>query len=423
MSPPHDNADLEVSTLSVDTATARRLDEANLPWLDVEGDEYIKDAHAVLRVLRLSGKLARSQRGIEILSYDGLSEMLLDNRLQTPTTDFFTKKGAGPVAREFYSEGMLIHMEPRRHLQHRRVFVSAFTRTKVSQQLDEMEQIANGLVDDFISRGRCEVITDYSDHIAIRVNCRALGIPLKDIPKFAAASVQLHWLLAHDIRPGAEELDNALMVMRDYVSELIALRREEPGEDFVSAVIAAQKEEGKLTDLELTWGFANLIFAGHDTTRYQLAAIFYELLQAGVWEEIAADTERLSLLAVNEGMRLHPIVQYRTRVNTEEVEVHGVVLPVGTPIAFNWLAAMRDPDAFDAPDTFRLHRDIPKRRDFGAGKHRCIGAGLAESEMTVAVSVLTRRLANPSLLAPIEDRPFNTGIGGPQEVSIAFTPR
>ena len=56
-----------------------------------------------------------------------------------------------------------------------------------------------------------------------------------------------------------------------------------------------------------------------------------------------------------------------------------------------WIAANRDPRAFDAADQLRLHRETDQGLVWGRGIHVCLGAPLARLEMRVALEELLAR--------------------------------
>jgi cytochrome P450 len=404
------------------TVVGAYTDLSELPWIDLESDRYIHDAHALIRETRAKSPVARSQRGLEFFRHEALKKISLDRTFETPTTNYFVNKGAGPWAIEMFNQGMIVHMEAARHLEHRRVMVRAFTKAKIGSQTEAMQEIATRLVDKFVASGEAEIIDDFTHLFSISVLCSTLGVPPEDVEEIAGSTAKMHWLLAHDMRPGNHELEPALEHLYGYIGRMFKDRRTQPGDDFLSVLLEGQAESG-LTDDEIIWEFVNLLFAGHDTTRYQLASMVRTLLLADVWETIADDPDALILPAIAESMRLNPIVQYRTRVTTVDSEVDGVSMPPGTNLAMNWIAAMRDPDEFERPDEFILDRPLGRRFDFGAGVHKCIGEGLAMAEISTAIRTLVARIREPRLVGPIILRPYNAGIGGPNALPIAFTPR
>lgn len=69
-------------------------------------------------------------------------------------------------------------------------------------------------------------------------------------------------------------------------------------------------------------------------------------------------------------------------------------LAAGERLSINWIAANRDPRAFDAPDDFRIDRDPALNLLYGAGIHVCPGAPLARLELRVLMEELLARAAD-----------------------------
>ena len=66
-------------------------------------------------------------------------------------------------------------------------------------------------------------------------------------------------------------------------------------------------------------------------------------------------------------------------------------LAAGERLSINWIAANRDPRAFDAPDDFRIDRDPALNLLYGAGVHVCPGAPLARLELRVLIEEVLAR--------------------------------
>lgn len=80
------------------------------------------------------------------------------------------------------------------------------------------------------------------------------------------------------------------------------------------------------------------------------------------------------------------------------VELHGRTIQPGESVRLLLGAANRDPEAFDDPDRFDIHRSENRHLGFGKGLHFCIGAALARVEGQVVVPAVLRRFPNLSLV-------------------------
>ena len=110
------------------------------------------------------------------------------------------------------------------------------------------------------------------------------------------------------------------------------------------------------------------------------------------WSPIPA----LPTNAVEETLRFESSQISWRRVTTRATSIGGIEVPADTRILLNFAAANRQPDVFEAPDRFDIHRERANRHiSFGKGIHFCLGAGLAKLEARIVLEQLATRL--PSL--------------------------
>jgi cytochrome P450 len=113
--------------------------------------------------------------------------------------------------------------------------------------------------------------------------------------------------------------------------------------------------------------------------------------------------------AVRELQRLGPIQFAQPRFPCEDIELGGVMIPKGSPVAPLLLAANTDPRRFDDPNTLRIDRlavGSEGHLGFGKGIHRCLGQHLAYQEAEVSLQRLFARFPDLSLAVPREEVPW-----------------
>ena len=94
--------------------------------------------------------------------------------------------------------------------------------------------------------------------------------------------------------------------------------------------------------------------------------------------------------------------QIGNRMTTKQVDIGGVTIPAGTNITLFIGSANRDPDVFDQPDEFRVHRDPNPHLAFGAGIHTCAGLNVARLEAQVAIEKFMTSYPNFELIGAPE---------------------
>lgn len=337
--------------------------------------------------------VARSEYGIELLSYPAVRQAFRDKRMQPRDAAYFEALGASELILEFIREGNLNFMAADKHDRIRPILVKAFTTSRVDTFRPEMRRVANALIDRFIDQGRADLVSQFCHEYPISVIAQFVGLPEQDVPEIAAATMHLRMLGQKPFAPGMPVLEKALAYLHDHIAELVQQRRAaSPQDDFLGALIALLEGGEDITDKELIWGVSFMMLGGHDTTRYTLSGCLISILEVGMWEELAADPAPI-LDVISDSMRLHPGTPRQMRVVHEPLEVAGHALVPGDIVSLNMSAAGRDPDVFDEPGTLRCPRsgrayDI----GFGFGRYSCIGQTLARAEMAEAIGVLTSRL-------------------------------
>jgi len=79
-------------------------------------------------------------------------------------------------------------------------------------------------------------------------------------------------------------------------------------------------------------------------------------------------------------------------------ELHGQTLEPGTAVRLLLGSANRDPEAFDDPDRFDIHRVDGRHLAFGKGIHFCIGAALGRLEGEVVIPAVLQQFPHLSLV-------------------------
>ena len=139
----------------------------------------------------------------------------------------------------------------------------------------------------------------------------------------------------------------------------------------------------------------------------------------GQWQLLAENPD-MAPCFVDELLRHTPIALSSVRTTREDVELAGLIFPTGTHVVVNLAAANRDPQVYDEPERFDVHRiGPPAMMTFGGGLHYCLGAHLARVELAEALRVLSRKLHNPRCEGRAPWKPM-TGITGPASLPLTF---
>lgn len=287
----------------------------------------------------------------------------------------------------------IIFMDPPDHRHMRSLVNKAFTPRAVQSQHQTIVEVVDkylGAVDP----DRFDVVQDFSGPFPVEVITRMAGVPEEYRQQVR------HWIDTSLHRePGQIEVSEAGMQANIetamYYFGLVQQRRENPQDDMISRLIAAEipGEDGqtrKLDDIEIC-GFATLLGGAGAETVTKLVGIAAVLFARNPeqWEKLQQDRSKLPG-AVEELLRYEGPVQYNVRYTLKEAHVSGGVIPPFKPVFLCGAAANRDPEAFTDADTFDIDRDQTEAQHLGLGYgiHSCLGAALARMESRIALEKL-----------------------------------
>jgi cytochrome P450 len=319
----------------------------------------------------------------------------------------------------------LVNTEPPAHTRIRKLAQKPITPRKVSPREEMVRDAANRLVDAFVDDGRVDLVSAYAMPLPITVLRRILGVPEEDERKFA------DWVkhateLFNPAIPEERRLNLAeeQVEFGDYVSRAIRDRRENPGDDLISEMLAAEAAgERKLSDKEVHGVVSHIILGGFDSTA---GAICFALSHVCSTSGLAArvmDDPGLLPLVVEETIRRSTPVRGVVREAKNDVELGGEAIPAGSRVMALVRSANQDPAQFTCPHEFDIDRDPTELRrhiGFGQGIHKCIGQPIAQLEIRISLEILLNRL--PNLRVVTEEVSLSPGIifVRPSELEFAW---
>ncbi|MGW0732195.1 cytochrome P450 [Streptomyces sp. NPDC002851] len=290
----------------------------------------------------------------------------------------------------------LLDLEPPRHTRIRRLVSQAFTPRTVARLRPYVEELAGELVARLVADGGGDLITSLAEPLPVAVIAEILAVPPSDRGLLRPWSAAICGM--YELNPPEETARRAVTASLEfsaYLRELIAERRKEPGDDLISAMIAAHADDDgagdRLTEQEMVSTAALLLNAGHEATVNAtgngLWALFQHPGQLAALRSAAA-TGPLPAPAVEELLRYDTPLHLFERWVLEDIEVGGVHIPRGAEVALLFGSANRDPAVFERPDTLDPTRPDNPHVSLGGGIHYCLGAALARLELAASFGQL-----------------------------------
>ncbi len=340
----------------------------------------------------------------------------------------------------------ILQMEGREHTAHRRLLNPFFHGGGLEHFTPTIARVAEELARSFLDReaaavaagekprGELDLVQSFTRLFPISVIEAMLALPAADHEKFErwyGSIMDFLTNLSGDLEPVERGL-RTRQELADYFLPIIAERRDGDGDDLISRFAQAEVDGERLSDDEIR-GFISLMLpAGGETTDRALASLFTNLLQHPDQLEEVRNDRRLVVDALAETLRFSPPVHMIMRQTMQDVEICGVQISAGATITGLLAAANRDPRKFASPDRFDIHRtDNDTARAFTAaadhlsfidGRHFCVGAMLARTEVVAATNHLLDRMHDLRLrdgFEPVEEGIFTRA---PNHLEVTYVP-
>jgi len=363
--------------------------DATTPFIDTGIVSEVRDAYGMFAQMRATQPVARvdlpSRSIYLVLKYDDVSKVLRDNETFSSR---IMHTVMGPVMGR-----TILEMGGQEHTTYRNLVAHAFRSVELERyRVELIEPLARQMVDE-IRRGggRAELVQQLTTTYPLVIIARMLGVPLHDHSQFQRWSLDLIGYKATNPQPGLA----ASRALKDYLRPILEQRKVDPQADLISALLAARVDGQSLSDDDI-FGFLLLLLpAGAETTFRLLGNLLYALLShPDDLDEVRADLDGQLRWALEETLRWEPPLLGTARETTRPITLRGVEIPERTMVSAMIGPANHDPDHYDEPDRFDLHRHADDHLSFGLGKHFCLGYHLARLEVLTAARAVLADLPN-----------------------------
>ena len=307
---------------------------------------------------------------------------------------YFMRNGEPPPSSARVYRNWMLQLDPPDHTRLRALVSKAFTPRVVEAMRTRIQQVTDDLLDRVQGRSAMDVVKDLAYPLPIIVIADMLGAPPADYERIKKWSTDLLPSFSPALsKEQLAEVSRSASEFASYVQNLIAARRQKPGNELIDGLIAARDGANRLTDDELVSTCVLLVVAGHLTTVQLVARGILLLLKNP--EQMARLRKQPELIgsAVEEMLRLEAPLQVVNRPALNDFQIEGKTIRKGQMVLLSLAAANRDPAQFSDPDCFDIMRTPNRHLAFGYGLHFCPGAPLARLEAEIAIGTLLRRQA------------------------------
>lgn len=395
---------------------------------DLLSDEFAADPYSAYRIMREQAPLLwhEATESYVISRYVDVERAFRDQVFTTANYDWQLEPVHGRT---------ILQLSGREHSVRRALVAPAFRGRELQEKfLPVIERNARELIDRFRAAGSADLVADFATRFPINVIVDMLDLDQRDHERFHAwygATVDFLGNLARDPEVTAAGL-RSRVELAEYLIPIIQYRREHPGDDLLSVLCAAEIDGVRMSDEDVKSFCSLLLAAGGETTDKAIGSLFANLLAHP--DQLAAVERDRSLIdaAFAETLRYSPPVHMIMRQPAEDVTLSGGVVPAGSTITCLIAAANRDPERYADPDRFDIRRpDLRTTTAFSAaanhlafalGRHFCVGALLAKTEVEVGTNQLLD--AMPDLRFADDFVPRERGLftRGQVAVPVRFAP-
>jgi cytochrome P450 len=281
------------------------------------------------------------------------------------------------------------------HQKFRKIINPFFAPAAVKRMSELAHSRCIELIEEIRDQGHCNFVAEFAIRYPTDLFLALLGLPVTDGEFFLPWSENmLNCMLQGDVE-GAGVWQAKILAYFDKAVEERRANPLDPTEDMVTRLLEAEIDGQPLTKDDILTTCLSIMLAGLDTTRSALGYIFAHLASHDADRQMLVDDPGLTKDAVEEFIRLYPLVIQAGREVQESTDFHGLEMQQKDVIWLGIGSANRDPRMYPDPDSFVLGRPgLNRHLAFGAGPHRCLGMHLARLELAAVLEEWHKRIPN-----------------------------
>ncbi|ETW98459.1 MAG: hypothetical protein ETSY1_18730 [Candidatus Entotheonella factor] len=255
------------------------------------------------------------------------------------------------------------------HAAMRKVVNAFFSPKAIERWRPRIQAIIADLLDRVQEQGEMDVLRDVAMPLDTQVISEMMGFPEADQAELQQLSHQLCALNRAEpdrIRVFME----GMTAFKAYLAPFVEDRLANPGDDLLSLFVSGEID-GIYTRDQVLANASIMLIAGQESTANLIGnSLLAFLRHPEQWQAFQQDQSSTAVTrAVNECLRYDAPQKSVQRIAAEDVELRGKTIREGDKVRCFISAANRDPEMFEAPDTFEITRHPNRHVAFGFGSH------------------------------------------------------
>ncbi len=359
------------------------------PWGNPLGESYSRDPTSAVAAMHREGAVTYRtlyrhwvvtgyDEALEVLSRDDLLVgepigLLLNVRPYSKLS---------PLA-QWTFRNLILVSDPPDHTRLRRMVHREFTSRSITRLEGRIEATAYRLLERLGDKPDGDLTRDFTRPLANAAVASLIGIPEEDWDWSQRMTDVIVKLLDPLLRFDPETVSATIDELYRYFDALAEQRKQEPKDDFITAMVRAEGEE--FSRKETITMALMMLGAGSQTTGGLVGNSILALSRFPDQQALLRENPKIWPNAVEEFCRFDTSVKFAPRYTPHDMELAGKRIPAGSNIMIQLVAANRDPRRYDEPDRLRLDRPDPQPLTFGYGIHFCLGAALTRMVLEVGI--------------------------------------
>ncbi len=294
-----------------------------------------------------------------------------------------------------------LSLDPPQSVPYRQALLPHFTPDAVARLEPRMREFAVNIIEAVRQQGHCDFVKDIASQYPVSVFMALMGMPLDRLNEFRAIADDYFNARTN------EDIGRVSVNIIGLMTELVELRRKQPGDDFISKMIAFEIEGRPIALGELQSMLFVMFLGGMDTVTNVTSYTYRHLASDARLQKRLAEDASLIPNFVEEGLRSFGVIS-TPRIVRKDCEKFGIEFREGDMVLCVLPLGSRDERRWDEPDKFDIDRKAALHMTFSQGPHFCLGHNLARLEMRVLVQEWVKRIPEFAL-TPGARHPFRAG--------------